>query len=696
MVAKSDNPIRQPEPEPLDADERAIFASALERQVLPSQWAEAHRELRKGESSRPGPWRNENAPPLRGIMDIPDKPGVSQVNVMKGAQQGVSDALRNLTGYWAHHSPDPVGLCLPDKDKGRKIVRSYVLPFFERTEPLSALLGGSRRDRSIEQISLVNGFTLHLMWSGSASATASFPMRRTICDEVDKFRPWAGDEPNAVGRVAKRMRSYGDRSVQINVSTPTTPTGDIAVLFDDSTVKLYFHVPCPHCGAYQRLVFPQLKGWQHLRRLKRSERVREVLRSNCVHYECLHCQGRIEESQKADLIRRGRWTTESGEVEDAFGVLHQDAEQVQQWPAGTRIGMHLSALYNLLDPAIWTKIACEHILAEGSTTLSFTFKTETLGEPFEFQLAKVSSNVFTAKAARGPLPQGVVPAWAWALLASVDTQHDHFYCVIRAWSSGMRSHRVWHGKCYSFDELDDLLFRQPWPVDGAAAPMAVSLVLIDSGGTLDDVLPITRTMQVYQYAHPRASHVRAIKGANRPGPGLYWPMRSALPDADSHRRGRRAVIPDGLQAWMVDTHQANDLLAELIARGAKKSDGSDKSDRSDSSDRGDGSELTDQESWTLSAVEDPEYARHMAAVVKTARREGNRLIPTWKPAHSGARHDYRDCEAYQVIAAYMQRIHLLPPQEELDAIRQAQLAAAGPATPIQTDRKDDAWTPTPL
>ena len=48
--------------------------------MKPSAWAETHRQLTKGDSDVTGPYRYDNAPYLRGVTDIPDRPGVIQVS----------------------------------------------------------------------------------------------------------------------------------------------------------------------------------------------------------------------------------------------------------------------------------------------------------------------------------------------------------------------------------------------------------------------------------------------------------------------------------------------------------------------------------------------------------------------------------------------------------------------------------------
>tara|TARA_Y100000310_G_scaffold265257_1_gene276188 strand:+ start:961 stop:2994 length:2034 start_codon:yes stop_codon:yes gene_type:complete len=616
----------------------------LQKPMLPSKWAEKYRTLYR--SNIPGPYRNENAPYLRGMMDIASRPGVEQLNIKKGAQLGVSEAVRNLIGYWATREPDPIGLTLPDRIKGRKIVRLDVIPMFMQTPVLNDMLKSSSRNALVEIIMLSNGFQLELMWSGSATSTASNPYRRVINDEVDKFEAWAGSEPDPVGRTWKRMRTYGERRCQINVSTPTVTTGSIHTLVMSSSVILYYYVPCPYCGHFQFLTFTQLH-WETLK-VKSKEKLADLIaQGGEVWYECINCEEKIKEEQKAIMVNKGKWTTEEGFVRDFWGKKHEHAETVERWPRGTRVGMQISALYGLWEK--WSDVVVEFLRAKGHLDRSFNFRTETLGEPFEFQVARVRSGLFNQKVKRARLDAGVVPKWAWCLILTIDTQRDYFYAVVRAWGSGMKSQRVWHGRILNFEDLDKLIYHTQWKVEKEACPpMRIALALIDSGGTEDLVMGASRTMQVYKWAVPRQAIVRAIKGASRPGDNLYWPMRNPTPSKSSKQR----KAPKELRAYMVDPHKAKDLLADLVVRGVPEKAGQKTIEQ-------------EEELWLLNNVPDDNYNKQMSSMHKTVEKKGQQLIEKWKLIHAGSRRDYHDCESYQIIGAYMYHIPFLPPEKEI-------------------------------
>lgn len=722
------------DPGPLwDADERAAWA--LPPVIRSSAWAEQHRRIWRGR--RKGPWRNANAPYLRGLMDIITRPGCVQANIRKAGQVGASEAMRTLIAYWAHCEPDPIGLTLPSEKAGRRVIKQDILPLFRRTDVLRSLIGRSEREVLIESITLLNGFQLDLMWSGSATSTAVHAYRRVINDEIDKFQPWRGEETDAIAATEVRLTSYEDQRLQVNISKPTTTAGRIHQLHEASTVKLVFQGRCPHCGRFQAMRWARVRWMdgelaaacleaaraamkagrrsyvgrpaatgggertgpvmkfgdrgelrEHIRwlegylaRLQKAEGRRGLAaaitqeRERAVWYQCEGCERPIYESGKAAMVREGHWAAAAGWALDEAGRRHANAEEVERWPRESRIALPISGL-----PCLWirwARLAAEWVEHHDNPAWLFYFTTERLGEPFEFRRKGLEPTLLAGKcsAERGALPEGIVPAWAWILLATVDTQMDGFYVVVRAWGGGMRSARVWHGKMTTFAELDRLIFTLSWASESKEfPPMMIARALIDSGGTADRLLEASRTQQVYDYAQPRQPIVMAIKGATRPGAGLYWPMKNPL-----GRSGR--ADPTDLHPYMLDTDRCNDLLVALVLQGMAVSAG-----------RADG--MTKVEWWMLNRRRDEEYEAHMGAMQKTI--DPRTKAEVWTVRATGARHDYRDCEVYQVAAAYMANVHLLPAEEEvLGWKRQAQQARSGRETRGRAEG-GDRWTPRPL
>ena len=90
------------------------------------------------------------------------------------------------------------------------------------------------------------------------------------------------------------------------------------------------------------------------------------------------------------------------------------------------------------------------------------------------------------------------------------------------------------------------------------------------------------------------------------------------------------------------------------------------------------------------------------AIPRGTPARGERIDPVvekWKAVHSGGRVDYRHCEAYQIAAAYMANVHLLPPEAELiEAKRQEaeQLKQQQTQQRENRNRRSESWVPTPM
>ena len=649
--------------------ERSAWAVPVE--MRPSEWAEKHRRLRH--ANIPGPFRVWNAPYLRGIMDIADKPGVVQVNVIKAGQMGVSEAMRTLLAYWAATDPDPVGLGLPNERKGRQIVEDRILPLFRDNRTLADLVRSSAQDLKKGHVALTNGWRLFLMWSGSASSMASDPMRRVVCDEVDKFVPWVGEESDPVSLTLQRMATYEGRQIQINISTPTNRFGKIASLVEEDDMVLDFLCPCPHCGTFQRLLWPHLKH-ERPDKLKKDAKAlaKWVVRNRAVWYECAKCGKRILPDQRDAMVRAGRW----GTADEESGLPTPecpDAGAVEAWPQGTRLAVRLNRLVCLWTP--WWTIAAEFIRSEGRLEPMMTFYTQTLGQPFEQQVATARADQFSRLSASAPLEEGTAPPWTAAVIVSIDTQADHFYAVARAWGPGMRSARVWHGLVEDFDGLDALL-ASTWRADGGP-PLATAFAIIDSGGTQGEGDRASRPAEVYHFVLSRGSRIRAVKGAARPRPAgqWYWRTKGILDETGGARRRKTSVLkPIEVPLWMIEPQHFADELSEMIHAG----------EREDEARR-----------WFLNRRDDPDYNHHLAAMHKVVIRKPGGHAWHWQPKTAGMRHDYWDCEVYQVAAAYMARIHLLPGLDDFLAARRADTEAARAAAKAPKPRRDP-WKPTPF
>jgi phage terminase large subunit GpA-like protein len=308
--------------------------------LRPSQWAERYRVLSRRQSSRPGRWSNEAAPPLSGIMDLALHPRVRKLTIVKAAQVGVSEAIRNVIGYLADREPDPVLINLPNEQHGRGIFADRIIPLFEDTPRLRELMTTDGRDATLSQISLCNGFVLRLGWSGSATSLASHPVRFVLNDETDKFAPWIGNESDPISLAEVRTCTFANSTI-VSTSTPTTRDGLIYRLWEAAPIRLEFHGCCPKCRQLQPLIFDRLK-WETIDTGTNDEKAAALLASQNCWYECSKCGAKLSDSDRPAMLLSGCWTSADGNYR-----LFVDGREVGELPPESEVGLHLSALHSL-------------------------------------------------------------------------------------------------------------------------------------------------------------------------------------------------------------------------------------------------------------------------------------------------------------------------------------------------------------
>ena len=591
--------------------------------LLPSEWAERYFVLPREGNAEPGKFHFSRTPYLIGIVDAVVEPGVEDIIFVKPTRVGGTTAGQIDLGYWIDVDPGDCLTVMPTEPAAEEEIEKRVQPILESTPRLKAHKSPRPHDNTLSEIKL-DTMSLYTAWSGSPQSLGSKTCRYVRFDEVDKFVPFAGRESDPISLGKERTGTFRHRKRHYITSTPTTREGAIWKQWEGCGDRRHFEVPCPFCGKYQRLVWPQIK-WPKLDLADKIKRADEIEIRKLVHYECLHCKAEIKEHHKPKMMDIAAATAHKGWVSEGQTV-EPDGTLIGIRPRSKRVGFHLSSLYS--PWRTWHEMAAEFIRAEGDLAASMTFRNSRLGEPFEIQIGKMEASIVRSKAAKGPAPK-VVPAWAKIVICTVDTQKDHFYYVVRAWGYQYRSQRIDAGICSTFEELKAWALDKEYPLEGSKDLCPVSLQLIDSGGGRNADTGATRTNEVYQYAISDPARIKPIKGSSRE---LRWPIDKS--EQKEH----------GLILWIIDTFHCKNLLSRLV---------------NDS----------DTTRWGVDAAADDTYCTQMASehlVIdpKTKKQE-------WKPKSSGAPNHYWDCEVYQCAAAIDCALGGDEPGEEPEQAKQA-------------------------
>lgn len=168
------------------------------------------------------------------------------------------------------------------------------------------------------------------------------------------------DEGDPIALVEQRSSTFSDRLTMV-ASTPVVPDDPVMVEWEKSDQRK-FHVPCPHCGEFQELVWQNVRfGWMIVDNGRRKKADPETAKLHCAH-----CDHEITDVERNRAVTKGHWVITRPEITDTAGF-------------------HISRLYSPLTTL--KKIVQDFSDAHYNFDLR-TFWNTSLGLPFEDELNK--------------------------------------------------------------------------------------------------------------------------------------------------------------------------------------------------------------------------------------------------------------------------------------------------------------------
>jgi len=502
---------------------KTIVPYAAVEWVLPvkmtvSEWSDQFRRLDVKTSAEPGQWATARTPYLKGIMDAFTDPYVDEITVMAASQVGKTEAMYNMLGFIIDQDPGPTLMVSPRADDAKSVSYNRVRPMIECSPILSKYIPVSTDDITKLEYHF-DRMILYFAGSNSPADLASRPIRYLFLDEVDKYPKFSGREADPIKLASERQKTFWNKKT-VKVSTPTTREGYIFREYDKSDQRR-FHVPCPHCGKKQVLLFGQIK-WP-----KEESSPERIKNNRLAWYECAHCKKRIDDIHKQKMMLAGEWISEKGEH-------------------NRNRGFWVSSLYS--PWLTWSDIASEFLKSKDYVELLMNFVNSWLAEVWEEKIEETT--VDKVRNLARDYEQGTVPDEVLVLTAGVDVQKDHFYYVIRGWGYYEESWLIRADRVEYWEDVIDCLFKTEYRRASSAETLSVYMSCIDSG---------FKTDEVYRFCRSWADKTKAIKGLEEITGGRFY--RANKIDINS-RTG--AVISGGLVLWNLNVTQYKDKLNRLV------------------------------------------------------------------------------------------------------------------------------------
>lgn len=445
-----------------------------------SEWARKYRMLPETSTS-PGPYDPDVVPYARRWQDLMGDPETTRIVLCWGSQSTKSTVIENGIGYRIHRMPSPMLVLRPKIDDAESWAKERFRPMVRDTPVLRERVRLGRGTDSTMRYMVFPGGFLFVPSAQSATECASRSAPVVACDEVDRMEVIPG-EGNPI-EIVFRRQGAADVGIEVITSTPRdAETTNIWPYLEGGTLEKY-HVPCPECGEYQELLWANLR-W-------------EKGRPETAAYACAACGVLIDETEKRDMLARGRWVPTN--------------------PDAAYPSSHLNSLYSPFAKSSWSVLAGEWERAQGKPADLQVFVNTRLAELWAETADVLGSDRLAARLE--PIEEGIVPEGVGVLTAGVDVQHNRLEVWIWGWGKGLESWPIaaavipgdpmvepdQPGSVWA--KLDEWRARR-FP-HAAGGDVGVLAMLVDSGYA---------TSQVYRYTNRRrGQRVFASKGVGGPG-----------------------------------------------------------------------------------------------------------------------------------------------------------------------------------
>jgi hypothetical protein len=480
----------------------------------------------------PGAYRSDIAIYTRDFLDMIKAPNVKTIIIEKGAQTGMTQAAYIALAYWCAVDPGPCLVVYPSEDIARSMSEIRIMPMFEESPALAALIPHDRKTRWTKLQYNLRKNVVNFVGSNSPAQVGSRPIRYAITDEEDKFPRQIKEEADTVELVGQRLKTYRQRARWLRISTPTTSTGHIHRAYMSGDRRRLF-LPCPKCGFMQYLQWAQVK-------FDSSKPIDEAARG--AFYECSNpqCKMHIMDGHKPGMLAKREWRATA---------VANDPETVS---------LHLSSLY---APWVsWAQLVRKFLAARANPEQLQDFINSELGEPFDKADARISSDSLLDR--EGAYEEGVnwitappynaaftnqLEGTDYTVLMWADTQKGYLVAVCRCFAANGDSGLVWAGDVSGFEALDELSRKLNAVYTG-----------IDRNYRGDEVLQ-------WVFDHQGDGYIATL-GSSKKMASLT-DVHSL--DIDEGKRGQRGGKKRTICEMTIDPNQAKDILEKCVSGDPK-------------------------------------------------------------------------------------------------------------------------------
>lgn len=413
----------------------------------PWRWCEDHIKSIPY-SPLPGPFKSENSPWIREVMEAIVDPKIRLVSIIAAVQSSKTTNPELTLCYIIANLPGPC-LWLDQTDEDAKDEsESRLQKLFESCEPVKKLFPKNKNKQRNCTIHFSNGMTLWLLGAYNKTNLQRRSIRWLFGDETWRW---------PVGHMAEaeaRTTAFGWLGKCVFMSQGGEENDDTHRKFETTDMREW-HYKCPKCGKYIPYKWENIE-WDD----DCKDENGEYDFSKINHSTALKCPECGEYFEDSDRMRR---------------ILNKDGKFIALNPNASKenVGFHWNALASMS----WGKLAELYLRAKiaarkGDSSLLQQFYQKRLAlawrefaEDYRLEIASGSYNsgdVWDEEAGFNKLGEIIAPPFAEneviapLRIMSVDVQMNCFYLVVRAWSINGSSRLLWHEKVLTWEDIEEI------------------------------------------------------------------------------------------------------------------------------------------------------------------------------------------------------------------------------------------------
>lgn len=498
--------------------EKAVFK--IRPQTPTFEWACNNFKLAAG-PQKGSLWDPSEVPHAKFIMDVWDRPEIRKIYFAGPSQGSKKTTIGHICGLARiSRRPGPLGIAMPDQGAIERLFEERLTHHINGCPALKELVSEDRYAEQKTQIKLQDGSMILGIWCGSEMRMSSFSAETMLIDEED-----ANANKSSVSISEERTWSY-KRTYKIFRYTKIRGTLEESTISKDieaeSQAQYEFRAVCPSvtCRVPQYMDFENIKVPDGVRDPALIEK------NNLARYVCPHCGYEWSDYSRNKALDAGFWHTDST-VENPTVVSFN----LPSW---------------MCKSISLSKVMADYFKKrrEGQEGMLW-FDNSHRAIPYESTIVQADEDMLK-KFILLELPAQTVPKEAAAITLAIDTQKDHFWYSACAHAVEPRQEWIFdYGKIGSFEEVEQLVYKTSYRKEGTQDRLSFWRAAIDTGGTRNNPLEESRTMQVYRWLlKQKPGLIFGTKGMSHhtPGVNIKWSLLEQLPGGKKLKKGLRLYL----------------------------------------------------------------------------------------------------------------------------------------------------------